>query len=130
LRNRKRVSTRFAIVVIAAALATAVLAAGAQAAVRHFDGTVVAKSSAPRSVTVRTESGAKLTFKITSGTEFERIAFGGLAKGTAIEIDATNASGSWVATHVEPQGGNGGGDDNGGADDHGGHGNEDGPGHT
>jgi hypothetical protein len=127
---RKRVSSIFVISAVWAALGAVVFAGGAQAAVRHFDATVVAKSSAAKTVQVRTESGAKLTFTVNARTKFERIGggFSGLTKGLAVEIDATNASGQWVATQIEAQssGGNGGGDDGGG---HGG-GHDDGPNHT
>jgi hypothetical protein len=103
-----------------------------QAAVRHFDATVVSKDSASKTVTVRTESGAKLNFKVNGRTDFERIGggFSGLTKGLAIEIDATKAGGQWVAVQIESRSG-GGGDDSGG-DDHGGHGggHDDGPNHT
>jgi hypothetical protein len=132
LRNRKHVSAIFAIGAVCVALGAVAFAGVAQAAVRHFDGVVVSKSSTAKTVTIRTEGGSKLTFKVTGATKFERIAggFGGLAKGKAIEIDANNASGSWVATKIEPQGGNGGESGSGPGDDNGGHGNDDGPGHT
>jgi Domain of unknown function (DUF5666) len=135
--RKKCLSSTFAIAALCAALAAIVLAPGAGAAVRHFDATVIAKDSSSKTIQVRTESGAKLTVKVNARTEFERISggFGGLTKGMAIEIDASNASGRWVAIQIEPQsangGGGGGGDDNGG-DDHGGHGggHDDGPNHT
>jgi hypothetical protein len=129
LRNRKRVSSVFAIGAVCVALGSVAFAGSAAAAVRHFDATVLSKSSTAKTVTVRTEGGSKMTFKVTGRTKFERIAgFGALAKGKAIEIDATDASGSWVATQIESQGSSGG--DDGPGDDHGGHGNDDGPGHT
>jgi hypothetical protein len=130
---RKRVSSIFVISAVCAALGVVVFAAGAQAAVRHFDATVISKSSAAKTVQVRTESGAKLTFKVTARTKFERIGggFSGLTKGLAVEIDADNASGQWVATQIEARSSTGGGNESGG-DDHGGHGggNDDGPNHT
>lgn len=124
---RKRVSSIVVIAAVCAALGAALFAVGAQAAVRHFDATVISKSSSAKTVAVRTESGAKLTFKVTARTKFERIAggFSGLTKGLAVEIDATNASGSWVATQIEARS-SGGGDESGG---HGG-GHDDGPNHT
>lgn len=131
---RKRVSSIVVLSAICATLGAALFATGAQAAVRHFDATVIAKDSAAKTVKVRTESGAKLTFKVTAQTKFERIGggFSGLTKGLAVEIDATNASGRWVATQIESQsGGGGGGDDSGGADHGGpGGGHDDGPNHT
>jgi len=130
---RKRVSSIVVISAVCAALGVAVFAVGAQAAVRHFDATVVSKSSAAKTVQVRAESGAKLTFKVNPRTKFERIGggFSGLTKGLAVEIDANNASGQWVATQIESDSDDSGGDDSGG-DDHGGHGggHDDGPNHT
>lgn len=119
---RKRVSSIFVIGAVSAALGAAVFAVGAQAAVRHFDATVIAKDSGAKALRVRTESAAKLTFKVSSGTKFERIAggFAGLAKGMAIEIEATKRGGSWLAIKIEPRSGSGG--------QGGGH--DDGPGHT
>ncbi len=130
---RKRVSSMVVIGAVGAALGVVVFAGGAQAAVRHFDATVISKSSATKTVQVHTESGAKLTFKVNARTKFERIGggFSGLTKGLAVEIDADNASGQWVATQIEARspsgGGGGGGDDSGGG--HGG-GHDDGPNHT
>src|SRR4051794_40135489 len=134
---RKRISSIFVISATCVALGVVVFAGGAQAAVRHFDATVLSKSSAAKAVQVRTESGAKLTFKVNSRTKFERIAggFSGLTKGLAVEIDANNASGDWDATQIEAASDNSGGDDSGGDDygnDDGGHhgGHDDGPNHT
>jgi hypothetical protein len=126
---RKRVSSIVIISAVCAALGVVVFAGGAQAAVRHFDATVLSKSSAAKTVQVHTESGAKLTFKVNARTKFERIGggFSGLTKGLAVEIDANNASGQWVATQIEAQSSSGGGDDSGGG--HGG-GHDDGPNHT
>lgn len=134
---RKRVSSMAVIGAVCAALGVLVFAGAAQAAVRHFDATVVSKSAAAKTVQVRTEKGAKLTFQVNGRTEFERIGgFGGLAKGLAVEIDADNASGKWVATQIEADSDKGGSDDSGGDDrgndDHGGRGggHDDGPNHT
>jgi len=124
---RKRVSSIVVIGAVCAVLGASLFAVGAQAAVRHFDATVVSKNPTVKTVQVRTESGATLTFKVTARTKFERIGggFSGLTKGLAIEIDADNSSGQWVAAQIESEssGGNGGGGDSGG-----GHG--DGPNHT
>jgi hypothetical protein len=134
---RKRVSSLVGIGAVCAVLGAALFAVGAQGAVRHFDATVIAKDSAARTVAVRTEGGAKLTFKVSARTEFERIAggFSGLTRGLAVEIDANDASGRWVATQIESRsasGGNGGGADDPAGDDHAGHGgrHDDGPNHT
>ena len=127
MRSRKRVTSILAVSAIAGALMLGVLATAAQAALKHFDGTVLSKNAAAKTFRIGTQSGAK-TFKVNGATEFERIAggFGGLHKGLAIEVDAVQSSAGLIARQVEPQGGNGGGDD-----DSGGHGgNDGGPNHT
>ena len=119
---RKRVSSILVIGAVCAALGAMVLAVGAEAAVRHVDATVISKDSSAKTVLVRSESGARLTFTVNARTKFERIAggFSGLTKGLAVEIDANNASGKWVATQIEARSSSGG---------HGG-GHDDGPNHT
>lgn len=122
-------------VALAAALAIGLIAAPAQAALRHIDGTVVSKNSDNRTFRITTQGGSQVRIKVSGTTEFERIAgFGALQKGMKIEVDAQQTSNGLVAKQVEPQGGNGGGgggDDSDG-DDHGsgGHGADDGPNHT
>jgi hypothetical protein len=129
--SRKGIAALLTVVAIAAA---SFAAAPAQAALKHFDGTVVSKDSNAKTFRIATQSGS-LRIKVNSGTEFERIAggFSGLRKGLAIEVDARQTSNGLVAVQVEPQGGNGGGGggDSGG-DDHGGSGggSDDGPNHT
>lgn len=129
--SKMGVSSKVAIGALCAVLGAAVLATGADAAVRHFDATVVAKDRSAKTVRVRTESGARVTFKVTARTRFERLGggFAALRKGTAIEVDATKASGGWVALQIE---GRSGGGESGGADDNGGRGggHDDGPNHT
>jgi hypothetical protein len=116
--NRRRAAP-LATVVLAAALALGLVAAPAQAALRHIDGTVVSKNSADRSFRVTTQSGSQIRIKVNGTTTFERIAgFGALRKGMKIQVEAQQTSSGLVAKKVE-QGGNGGG---GGADD--------GPNHT
>jgi hypothetical protein len=119
-------------VVLAAALMVGVLAVPAQAALRHFDGTVLSKNSDNRSFRIVTEGGSRLRIKVNSATRFERIGgFAGLRKGLQIEVDAQTTSSGLLAKQVEPQEG-GGGSDDGPGDDHGGHGggSDDGPNHT
>ena len=124
-----------ATLVLAGALTVGIVAAPAQAALRHIDGTVVSKNSDNRTFRISTQSGAKVRIKVNGTTEFERIAgFGALHKGMGIEVDAQTTSNGLLAKQIEPQGGNGGGgggDDSGG-DDHGsgGGGADDGPNHT
>jgi Domain of unknown function (DUF5666) len=120
----------FATLVLAGALTVGLIAAPAQAALRHIDGTVVSKNSDNRMFRISTQSGAKVRIKVNGTTQFERIAgFGALHKGMRIEVDAQTSSNGLLAKQVEPQGGNGGG---GGGDDSGGGGGgaDDGPNHT
>jgi uncharacterized lipoprotein YajG len=124
-----------ATVVLAGALAVGLVAAPAQAALRHIDGTVLSKNSDNRTFRISTQSGNTVRIKVNGTTEFERIAgFGALRKGMRIEVDAKTTANGLVAKQVEPQGGNGGGggDDDSGGDDHGsgGGGADDGPNHT
>lgn len=107
---------------LVAGLLVAAIAAPAGAAVKHYDGTVLGTGES--SFRIKTESGSKVKFKVTGGTEFERISggFAGLERGLAIEVDAKQTDGGLVARQVETQGGGGGGDDHGGR-------NDDSPGH-
>ena len=115
-------SKRIASLAAIAVLALAVLAIPAQAAVRHIDGTVVSKDAATHSFKIKTQSGSQLRVKVTSSTQFQRIAgFGDLHKGLRIEVEAKSTSNGLVATHVETPGGGGNG---------GGGGADDGPNHT
>ncbi|HYQ77652.1 MAG TPA: DUF5666 domain-containing protein [Solirubrobacterales bacterium] len=119
----------FATALLAGALAVGLVAAPAQAALRHIDGTVVSKNSDTRTFKLSTQSGT-VRIKVNGTTKFDRIAgFGALHKGMRIEVDAQKTSNGLVAKQVEPQGGGGGG---GGGDDHGGGGGgaDDGPNHT
>jgi hypothetical protein len=132
----RRHAAILATAVLSGALTVGLLAAPAQAALRHIDGTVVSKNSANRTFRISTQSGNRIRIKVTATTEFERIAgFGALTKGMQIEVDAQQTSNGLVAKQVEPQGGRGGGgggDDDSGGDDHGsgGGGADDGPNHT
>jgi hypothetical protein len=134
----KRVSALVAIAALAATMMLGAIAAPAQAALRHIDGTVVSKNADNHSFRIKTQGGSLVRIKVSSSTRFERIAggFGGLHKGLAVEVDAkTTTSNGLVATQVETRGGGGSGgggaDDNGG-DHHGGSGggSDDGPNHT
>jgi Domain of unknown function (DUF5666) len=126
----KRVSALVATAALAATMMLGAIAAPAQAALRHIDGTVVSKDAATHSFRIKTQSGNQVRIKVNSSTRFQRIAggFGGLHNGLAVEIEAKTTSSGLVATHVETRGGGGGG---GGADDNGGGGGaDDGPHHT
>jgi uncharacterized membrane protein YgcG len=130
LRKRTAVAVT---AVLAGALAIGLVAAPAQAALRHVDGTVISKNSDNRTFKIRTQNGNQLRMKINGTTEFERIAgFGALRNGMQIEVDYLRTDSGLLAKQVEPQGGNGGGGDDNGGDDHGGGGGgaDDGPNHT
>jgi hypothetical protein len=123
----KRVSVLVATVL--ATLAIGVLAAPAQAALRHIDGTVVSKNAAKHTFRLTTQSGNKLRIHVNSATKFQRIAggFSGLHAGLQIEVEARQTDNGLLATHVETRGGGNGG---GGEDGGGGGGADDGPNHT
>jgi hypothetical protein len=127
MKGSKSVTSKLTIAVIAAALMVGVLATAAQAAVKHYDGTVISKNSTAKTFRITTQGGSKLTFKVNGNTVFERITggFGGLKSGLAIQVDAVQTKAGLVAKQVEPQGGGGGGSGGG----HGG-GSDDGPNHT
>jgi uncharacterized membrane protein YgcG len=125
--NRRRAAP-IATVVLAAALAIGLIAAPAQAALRHIDGTVVSKNSDNRTFRITAQGGSQVRIKVNGTTKFDRIAgFGALRKGMAVEVEAQQTSNGLVAKQVEPKGGNGGGGDDSGG---GGHGEDDGPNHT
>jgi hypothetical protein len=125
----RRRAALLATVALAGALTVGLIAAPAQAALRHIDGTVVSKNSDNRTFKLSTQSGT-VRIKVNGTTEFERIAgFGALHKGMKVEVEAQSTASGLVAKQVEPQGGGGGSgeDDNGGG---GGGGADDGPNHT
>jgi hypothetical protein len=126
----KRVSALVATAALAATMMLGAIAAPAQAALRHIDGTVVSKDAGSHSFKIKTQGGSQVRIKVNSSTQFQRIAggFGGLHKGLAVEVEAKTTSSGLVATHVETGGSGGGADDNGGGS-HGG-GSDDGPNHT
>jgi hypothetical protein len=126
----KKHAALLATAMLAGALSIGLIAAPAQAALRHVDGTVISKNADSRTFKIRTQNGNQLRFKSNGTTKFERIAgFGALHKGMQVEVDYLRTDSGPLAKQVEPQGGGGGGDDNGG-DDHGGGGADDGPNHT
>jgi hypothetical protein len=128
--STKRVSVLLATAALAATMTIGLLAAPAQAALRHIDGTVVSKNADNHTFRVTTQSGNRVRIRVNSGTVFQRIAggFSGLHAGMRIEVEAQPTDNGLLAKHVETRNGGGGGgeDDNGGH--HGGH--DDGPNHT
>jgi hypothetical protein len=114
---------------VAMSLLAALAASQAQAALRHFDGTVIAKNADAKTFRIRTESGNRVRFQVNRATEFERIpgGFSGLHRGLRVEVDAKRTGNGLLAKQVEKHRSGGGGGDEGGGDDHGG--GDDGPGH-
>ena len=123
--NSKRVTSLFAVLVVATAFVFATLAGPAGAAVRHIDGTVVSKNATSKSFQLSTQSG-KVRIRVTAATVFDRLSgFGALHKGLEIEVNAKQTANGLVATKIEPR--ESGGNESGGG--HGG-GHDDGPNHT
>lgn len=125
----KRVSLLRSTAALTAVMMVGDLTTQAQAALRHIDGTVLAKNAANRTFRVTTQSGATLRIEVDSSTRFQRLpgGFGGLHKGLPIEVEAKNSGHGLIAVRVEArQSGNA--DGNGGH--HGGGGTDDGPNHT
>ena len=104
-----------ALALLAAILVAALSAVSAQAALKHYDGTVLGTNENAGTFRIETQRG-NVKFKVNGRTEFERIAGGlsGLDKGDAVEVDAKEKPNGLVARQVEPRGGGGGGEDNGG----------------
>jgi len=131
MTKRKSVPALLALTAIAAVLTLGALAAPAQAALRHLDGTVLSKDAGTKTFRITTQSGNRVRIRVNASTRFERIAggFGGLHKGMEVQVDAVQTSDGLLAKQIEPQGGGGGGghDDSGGS---GGGGSDDGPNHT
>ena len=124
----RRVTSLFAVLAIATALALAALAGPAAAAVRHIDGTVVSKNASDKSFQLSTQSG-NVRIRVSSATVFERISgFGALRKGLELQVDAKQSSNGLLATKIEPRSSSGGNESGGGGGHGGGH--DDGPNHT
>jgi hypothetical protein len=110
---------------VAMSLLAALAATQAQAALRHFDGTVIGKNAENHTFRIRTESGNRVRFHVNRATEFERIpgGFKGLHRGLRVEVEAKRTDSGLLAKKVERHR-SGGGDEGGG-----GGGADDGPGH-
>jgi len=123
--RRQSLPAAVAITVVAAASALVLLAAPAQAAFRHFDGTVVGKNTNARSFRISTERGER-RFQVNPGTHFERVhGLEGLHLGMRIEVDAVTTRNGLLAREVELQGKKGGDvEDNGHGEDEAGEPNE------
>lgn len=119
MAQRKSVSTLLAVLVLTG-VALLGIAATANAALRHIDGTVVSKNANARTFKVTTQGGSRVTIRVNANTVFQRIAgnFSGLRAGMAIEVEAQTTNSGLLAKHVEPkESGGGGGGHGGGADD-------------
>ena len=104
-------SSRVIIAGLVAALAVAAVpvAQAAQgetaAASRHFEGRVTSVDRERHTFRIRSESGSRVRFRVTSRTRFERVSgFSGLRRGSAVEVTARRADGRWVARKIERQG--------------------------
>jgi hypothetical protein len=102
------------VIVLVAALFSALAVSQAQAALRHFDGTVLSKNSDARTFRIETEHGRNVKFNVNGSTQFERIpgGFSGLHRGLRVEVDATRTDRGLLARQVEKHrsgGGHGGG---------------------
>jgi uncharacterized protein DUF5666 len=92
-----------AAVVLVAALFGALAVSQAQAALRHFDGTVLSKNSEARTFRIETEHGRNVRFRVNRFTQFERIdgGFSGLHRGLRVEVDAKRTDRGLLARQVE-----------------------------
>jgi Domain of unknown function (DUF5666) len=72
------------------------------AAARQFEGRVTSVNRERQTFRLRRESGARVRFKVTARTRFERIAgLSALRRGLAVEVNARRGDGGWVASKVE-----------------------------
>jgi hypothetical protein len=108
--RRARVAAFGSTLAVTAAVG-ALAAAGAQAALRHFDGQVLSKSAASQTFRIETQSGTRFRFRVNGATEFDRIpgGFSGLHQGLRVEVDAKKTDRGWLAKHVEKHRSGGGG---------------------
>ena len=92
-----------------AATPTKTTAPAAQAATRHFEGTIQSVNGSARTFRLRDTERGTVTIKVTSRTRFQRVGgFSGLRAGmTSIEATVRRSNGAWVATFVERSGGGG-----------------------
>ena len=96
--------------IIAAAIIAAVgtvggVATSGAATQRHFDATIISKSSATRTVKADVAHRGIMRFKVTSATVFERVTgFSGIRSGQQLEVTAKRSGGRWVALRVERSG--------------------------
>jgi hypothetical protein len=101
LKRGMTVTVAMALLLIA--LFSALAASEAQAALRHFDGTVLSKNRDARTFRIETENGRTKRFRVNRSTEFERIdgGFSGLHRGLRVEVDAKRTDRGLLARQVE-----------------------------
>ena len=92
-----------AVSLLVAALFSALAVSEAQAALRHFDGTVLSKNRDARTFRIETENGRTKKVRVNRSTEFERIdgGFSGLRRGLRVEVDAKRTDRGLLARQVE-----------------------------
>lgn len=92
-----------AVSLLVAALFSALAVSEAQAALRHFDGTVLSKNRDARTFRIETENGRTKKFRVNRSTEFERIdgGFSGLHRRLRVEVDAKRTDRGLLARQVE-----------------------------
>jgi hypothetical protein len=95
--------TVVAVALLVAALFSALAVSEAQAALRHFDGTVLSKNRDARTFRIETENGRTKKFRVNRSTEFERIdgGFSGLHSGLRVEVGAKRTNRGPLARRVE-----------------------------
>jgi hypothetical protein len=127
--RRQSLPAAVAITVVAAASALVLLVAPAQAAFRHFDGTVVGKNVNTRTFRIDSERGER-RFRVNASTHFARVhGLEGMHRGMEIEVIAVPGRGGLLAREVQLRNGPGGDveDNNHGEDEPGGDEPDEGP---
>jgi hypothetical protein len=96
----QRLPTVLAIAAIAAASALALLAAPAEAAFRHFEGTVVGKNTNAKTFRISTERGER-RFRVNAATRWQSVhGLEGMYPGMLIEVDAITTRKGLLASKV------------------------------
>ena len=93
-----------AVLAIASLMAFTGPATSGAATLRHFDATVISKSSGARTFKADVQNRGVMRFKVTRSTRFELVSFGRLTRGLEVEVIAKRANGRWVAVEVEISG--------------------------
>jgi hypothetical protein len=110
------------LIALTTALAALVaLPAGASAATRQFEGTVVSVNRDAKTFRLHDSERGTKRIKVVGSTRFERVSgFSGLKAGAKnIEVTVRRSNGRWVAVEVEKSGGGGSHKGGGGSEDNG-----------